>query len=761
MNRLKRVVLWTAAALLVLLVLGTIAGVLVLRSDRFRVYVQHRIVEELEKATGGRVELGRVSFDWTHVTVDGFVLHGKESADDPPLLRVASATLGLKIISILERKVDLASLRVDQPQFRIVVYPDGSTNFPGPEGKPGKLWSEDVVNLAIRRYEINDGVVEYDGRRNPLDIRGDHLRLQMDYEARTPSYRGTMSMDGLRATIQGIAPINGSMSAAFTFEKSRVVFSRLRVGTKESTADLTGVLDNLRAPRGTFAMKATVAVREMVRMLNLPIDPVGTAAIDGELSVAFDQPFDWSVRGRLTARGLRYTHDRIKIEDAEMRGNLQLGQTGATLRQMTTQAFGTEVSGEASLAQWRQVHVEGTFAGTDLRRAVGILTDHPVAWKGTLAGGFGVDSTLGQTNSVVHVSMGITPDAAGVPLQGQIDLTYDQAGDTIALGSSSIATPATRLEVSGTLGRMMQLRFRSTSLDDILPALAIVEDNPPAQIPLKLKNGSVTADGSVTGPLDDLKFTGQATVSNGEIQGHGFDRFTGEIEADGSRIQANQLVLARGPTEITGSATLTAKQGVFDDAAVTAQLNIRNASLADLAHEAGSSAEITGTGSATVTLTGTVTRPDAEIALDVQNPAAFGEQIDRLRATVHYTPAAVELTNGVASAGPSGLQFSGTYRHPENDLKSGDVNFDLVVQNLVAARVQHIAKVQPPLDAIVAGRVSGTGKIANGAFDLTAATANLTAQRVTVDRQAIGDLSLTAETRGTQLTARASGKVRE
>ena len=93
-------------------------------------------------------------------------------------------------------------------------------------------------------------------------------------------------------------------------------------------------------------------------------------------------------------------------------------------------------------------------------------------------------------------------------------------------GRRSFATPATRVEVSGTLGKMLQVRLRSTDLNDLLPALAMAEENPPSEIPLKLRNGSVTADGSVTGPLDDPHFTGQVTVSNGEIQGYGFDRFT-------------------------------------------------------------------------------------------------------------------------------------------------------------------------------------------------------------------------------------------
>ena len=158
---------------------------------------------------------------------------------------------------------------------------------------------------------------------------------------------------------------------------------------------------------------------------------------------------------------------------------------------------------------------------------------------------------------------------------------------------------------------------------------------------------------------------------------------------------------------------------------------------------------------------GSLRRPEAELTLDIQKPAAFGEQIDRLRADARYRPGELDIANGIANDGTSELRFSGTYRHPENDLKSGDVSFDVTAQNLTASRIEHVAKLSPPVDAQLGGRLSGTGRVANGSFELTAATANLTAKGVTVDQEPIGDLTLMAETKGTELTVQASGNVRE
>jgi translocation and assembly module TamB len=763
MRRLRRIALWTLAGLTALMLLATLAGVLVVRSDRFHQYIQRRIIEEAERATGGRVELGGYSLDWHNLTaqVRGLVIHGKESAAEPPLLQVGSATLGLRIISVFETKIDLASLRVERPQAYFVVYADGSTNFPGPGARPGKPWSEELLNLKIGAYEVVDGLVEYDGHRIPLHLKGEHLRARMTYEAQTPSYRGDVSTDSLQVTAEGYGPIPTSMSATFAIEKSRIVLPQVHVATKESSADLSGTLGDPKAPHGIFAMKATASVREAVRIFQLPLEPTGSATFDGQATVAFSDPFTSSLHGRVVARGLGYTQERLKIRDAEVRGNLDLTQDRLTLRDMSAQVQGAKIAGQVDLEHGRDFHAEGNIDGLDLRQAAAILTDRPVAWSGTLAGTFSADATVGRPDTKARANLNIQPAPGGMPVEGHVDAAYDQAAGTVALGSSSFATATTHVEVSGTLGKMLQVRLQSTDLNDLLPALAMAEENPPAEIPLKLRNGSATADGSVTGPLDDPRFMGQVTVSNGEIQGHGFDRFSGEIDATRREISGTRLALSRGAMTVSGTAGLQAREGSFEDAGLSGQLDLRNAPIGELVREAGSTAEITGTGSSSIRLTGSIRKPEANLTMDIQRPSAFGEQIDRLRTDVRYVPGEVDVANGIATDGKSEVRFSGNYRHPEGDLKSGEVSFDATAQNLTASGIEHLAKVSPPVDGQVSGRLNGSGRITNGSFELTAATANLAGQRVTVDGEPIGDLSVTAETKGTEMTVRAGANIRE
>jgi translocation and assembly module TamB len=106
-----------------------------LESEWFFDQVRTRIIATVEKATGGRVEIGGFRFDRSHFTAEvrGLILHGTEPADKPPLFRAASAKIGFKLLSLFRPSVDVLSLEVAEPKVYLVIGPDGRTNVPEPK----------------------------------------------------------------------------------------------------------------------------------------------------------------------------------------------------------------------------------------------------------------------------------------------------------------------------------------------------------------------------------------------------------------------------------------------------------------------------------------------------------------------------------------------------------------------------------------------------------------------------------------------------
>jgi translocation and assembly module TamB len=765
MTRARHVVKQCLVAAVILALLAGLAGFLVVRSGWFRERVRQRIIAEVEAATGGRVEIGNFSFKWETLvaTISPLILHGTEAASEVPLLRVESVSLGLRVISMLERKVDLASLRIDQPRLRIVIYADGSNNLPVPPGvSNGKNWAENLMDVAIRRYQVTRGLAEVDVRQAPLDFSGEDLRIQMTRDSSRALYRGEISSRRLRIASSVVAPVEVDMSAAFTLDGKRLNLAPLHLAVGESRVDLTGSLTELQMPRGAFRAKGTVALRDAVPLLAWPVAPVGSASFDGDLAISFAKGFDYTFSGQAGARGIGYSRGRLRIEDATASAALRMSPDRVVLRNIVAHGLGADIHGQAELDRDRNFHFDGEFSGLTVRDAVSTVTARPVPWDGILAGAIETDAVLGEPRAKVHATASISPMGSGTPIQGRVEVAYDQEAGTISFGDSRVNTPATSVTLAGTLGQTLEVRAQTTDLNEALMALAAASDNAPRSFPLRLNRVQSEAAlvGAVTGPLTDPEFRGQVSVSNASIADHGFDRLTSDVQASRHSVALRRLAVARGSTQIAGDAVITANGGDFMTGPLTARLTVRNAPLAEAARELALGSAVEGIASATVSLSGTPRNLAADIEFDATKVSALGEQIDRIRASLNYTNHSLSVSGGEAGIGSGRLLFMGAFEHPENDYKNGSVHGDITAQGLTASRVAALHQAQPDVNGKLDGKAAIEAQIANGVFTLRSLNGNAAARALTLGGEKLGDLTLAAVTSGTELTLRARAQLR-
>jgi translocation and assembly module TamB len=616
------------------------------------------------------------------------------------------------------------------------------------------------LNIAIRHWDVTDGIFELDDRTIPLNLRGEGLVAKMNYDAAASWYTGELRSDRLRILFEGIAPFEVSASTTFNIERSRIALTKVTIVAKDSRAELTGTLENPRAPRGSFKVKAALQTRDAVRMFDVPLKPVGSGTFDGVLNIAFVKPFSFSLEGKASGRGLAYSHDKLNIEGAEASGDVRVSQAGFTVSKGTLEAMGAEVHGDLSFADWKEFHVEGTVDSLNARQAAMILTEQSLPWDGTLRGEFSLDTTMGKPDTTASANLSILPVSGGNSLDGLINASYSQPTGLIALGESYLATPSSRLELSGTLGQTLKIKFNSRNLDDLLPALALA-DNAPKTIPLKLAGGNAEADGTVTGPLENPVFRGHVLVARASLEGHAFDQFDANVEASKVSLRSDKFTLTRGDTKGSGAVTLQARAGSFDNAAIAGNLAVTNVSIEEALKEVGRQAPITGLLAGSATFTGTVKQPEGTGTLDIQHPTAYGEKADRIRATLHMGQDIVELTGGQVEDGAARVRFSGSYRHPAGNFEEGDARFQVTGQELTPDRFEALSKLQPALGGNFAGTLDGAGHVQNSKFVLTSANGNLSVDKFTVDKQPVGNLKLTAATRGDELQVQVNGSVRE
>src|SRR5271163_2778824 len=186
-----KIVAFSFLGLLGLGVALLLAGVIVVQTAWFKNLVRERMVAVIERATGGSVEIGSFSYNWHNLTaeVQPFALRGTEPASAPPLFRADKIQIGLKIISALEKKVDIASLIVESPHVYITIGPDGSTNIPRPRtARFNQNVIEDLLDLHVQHIELRHGLAEYNSWRVPLDAIGEHLQMSLVYMPAGPHY---------------------------------------------------------------------------------------------------------------------------------------------------------------------------------------------------------------------------------------------------------------------------------------------------------------------------------------------------------------------------------------------------------------------------------------------------------------------------------------------------------------------------------------------------------------------------------------------
>src|SRR5207247_1615097 len=143
----------------------------------------------------------------------------------------------------------LETLEVDQPRIRIITYPDGSTNIPGPKIKrDGASPFELFVSLAVRSVLIKNGIFEYDNHKLPLSFRAEQFRVMLGWERDGPHYRGTVSAKPFHFDWPKISPLDFETDVAFTMDKKGVEWQKSDIRFGKTLLHATGWMKDYRNP---------------------------------------------------------------------------------------------------------------------------------------------------------------------------------------------------------------------------------------------------------------------------------------------------------------------------------------------------------------------------------------------------------------------------------------------------------------------------------------------------------------------------------
>jgi translocation and assembly module TamB len=538
-RRLRR--LLAACAVLVLGL--ALAAVIIVQSGLADRWMQRAIITQLEKLTGGRVELPKFHFSVFGLRAElwNLTIHGSEPAGAPPLFHADYLLVDVRVDSFFRRKFSLDEVRVDKPQIQVRVAADGSSNVPGPKSPtlPARPWHERIFEVVVRQLRITNGEIAYNDARIPLSAQGGQFDFLLDYHAPIigqPIYVGQVNWQQMILTARRYLPFPSDVSAKFTLARDRFELNQLSWNLPHSALDVEASLGSFADPAWTFKYRGQLNLEDVRAIFRKPHSPTGRVEFTGEGSYAKAQV---NVRGRYTANDVAMNFPWFHAKGMSSRGTYVANQHGIDVPDFEARVLGGSMHGRVH-ADFPALtfHVESHARGMQLSSAFAAVEheNFPVTslhWAGTLA----VDAVTSWTKDFKHVdSRGVSlwepalePGPGEIPVTARFDYHYNEDHRVIELGQGTLSTPTSRIDVSGSLGGSdsdLDVNFTAGDLlpwDDFINRLR-GEDAEPQQVA-----GRAEWRGRVLGPLDGPEFLGHVKAWQARYATFSWDELEGDM----------------------------------------------------------------------------------------------------------------------------------------------------------------------------------------------------------------------------------------
>lgn len=758
--------LWRWLGRLAVLLLGLalvlfLGFLVVIRTHWFREKVRVRVMSEVDRATGGKTSIGAFEFDpgTLEFGVKDFVLRGKEPESEAPLARVSSIQARVRVLSLFARRAYLEMLHVERPDIRIVIFPDGTSNIPGPKVKrEGKSVFEHFVSIAARHFELKNGVFEYDNQRLPLNLLAKDLRVDFGWEAEPKRYRGKVSAHPFQFDWPKIGPLEFDSEVALTMDREGLRFERAESRRGRSLIVATGTLKDYKSPKLDVNVDGRFEMAEWVKPMKLPLAPEGQAQFHGRFTWAADL----LLTGKLEGRGLAVRQPGYTVAGIDVDGVVRLDRNAVDVSQIQGRALDGTFRGDAKIRDWKTFDVNGTLAGLSLEQLRQVEDKvRPVAWSSTMSGPFalsGVFAEGGIRDFKMSTALDLKAAEGRLPLDGTVNFRWEQKSGLLAFQPSILHTPRTRVEFSGTLDDRIRVRLDSEDLNDMLPAIALASANPPAELPLQLDGGTARFDGVVNSPSNGLTVQGQIRATGIIAQKQKLDRVSATVEADASHFQLSDLSVAQNGTEVTGDIRVGLNQWkIGDEAPLSGDLQVQRVSIERLLKEAGRDLPLRGTLSGNIKLSGTTAAPGAETKLSISDPVVAGQRFDALAFDLGVEEGALEIRNGLARTGAAQIPFHARFEHAEDDWKNGTLRFDIRTKGAALASFEEVRKVREDLGGLLDLDANGLLDVKDGQPLIRRVDATVDLRQISVQEKPIGNFRLVAKTREDRMDVTAAG----
>ncbi|HZY64234.1 MAG TPA: translocation/assembly module TamB domain-containing protein [Edaphobacter sp.] len=275
-GRVAHVIAWIfgGIGLLLIILIGFFAWYST--TNDFNHRVGNKVVSVLEDATGGRVELRRITFNMWHLAIeaDGLVIHGLEGPGEAPYLSADKIQVRVKIFSFFSHAagtgiashIGLNYLRVDHPQVHLIVDKDGRTNQPVPRhpSTSKKPVLDTLLDLKANKVELVNGVFLLNDRPIPFDVAARDLDAEVHYIRLSDHYGATVDLKDLRTKLGKEPEADSTLHVEAEVGRDVAELKNLVLHTgKASSLSATASLHDFAHPEWQASVKGSLELRQV------------------------------------------------------------------------------------------------------------------------------------------------------------------------------------------------------------------------------------------------------------------------------------------------------------------------------------------------------------------------------------------------------------------------------------------------------------------------------------------------------------------
>jgi translocation and assembly module TamB len=739
--------------LAVLVVLAFVAVTVVLHSARFHNYLLSTVQKKASESIGTQVQLQNFALHLSSLSLDlyGLTVHGANPYPDPPLLQVAHAEVGLRIVSVLHKKWYLDSFMVDDPVVKVFTDAHGVTNIPTIKSSGSGSSKTSLFDLGIRHAVLDHGAVYYNNRQSVLSADLHNLDFHAGFNSLLQKYSGKLSYTDGHLEASGFKTIQHSLDAEFDATPSTFHLTNAKLSSETSQLVLTATMQDYSNPRVQARYEATLDGSQFKKILQNPEVPTGFIRASG--SINYQQAANRSfldtvvVRGDLTSNQLEVQTPTLRSQIRNIAAHYSLENGDATLKDLRASLLGGELTSSGKMsnidgnarskfnAQLRNIQLaamNGALKSSAMPKGVslgGVLNaEANAAWGKTL------DDLVAHADA--NVDGKVSGNAQVIPLESAIHGTYTGANQELALKQSFLRTPQSTLTMNGVVSQRsaLDLKFQSNNLSELETVADVFRTPTPGQPaqPLGLA-GAALFQGTVRGSASAPHLTGQLTASNFKFNETEWRVLKTDVDASPSMASLQHADLEPATHgKITFDASAGLHKWAFTDASpLQVDLDASQLDVQDLVKLSGQQLPVTGMLTANVKVHGTELSPVGQGKVSLTHITAYEQPVTS--ATLTFAGTGDEVHGELGVQLPAGDVQSKVSIRP----RQKSYNAQLTASGIRLDQLQAIKARNIDARGVVSIQAQGAGTFDNPQLDAT-----LQIPQIDIQNQKIAQVNL-------------------